>query len=132
MRVQAIKTKKIVAGGGDITQVLDESLPSTIEEKTIVAVTSKIVAICEGRVIAQSKISKEELIKEESEFYLPSSQSRFGHHFTIARNIVVASAGADESNGDGNFVLWPENPQSSANQIRKYLKSKYKKNVGVI
>ena len=46
---------------------------------------------------------------------------------------MIPSAGIDESNGNGYYVLWPKDPQHSVNQIRKYLIKKFKlKNLGVI
>ena len=47
MKVIPVKTQKVVPGiDRDILNVLDQYLPS-LTEGTVVAVTSKIVAICE-------------------------------------------------------------------------------------
>ena len=43
------------------------------------------------------------------------------------------SSGVDESNAKGYFVLWPKDPQKSANAIRQYLAKKHNiENIGVI
>jgi len=132
MVVKAVKTRKVVAGEGDLYALLDEYLPK-IKDRSVVAITSKIVAICEGRVMPRDQITKDELIAAESEFYLPGGIGKMRHHFTITNNIIVASAGVDESNGDGNYVLWPKNPQRAANDIRSYLARRHGlKHVGVI
>jgi len=132
MQVTAYKTHKIVTG--DILfKILDTYLPK-LEEKSIVAVTSKIVAICEGRIIkAEKKEEKDKLAAEEADYYLPREFNQYGFMITINHGIIVASAGIDESNGNGYFVLWPKDPQQSANTIREYLAKKFHlTHIGVI
>lgn len=125
MKVSAYKTKKIQPGDS-LYHILDEYLPQ-LEEKSIVAIASKIVGICEGRVVnLVSEDQKDRLVKEEAEFYLPKECNQYGFMLTINENILVASGGIDESNGNGNLVLWPKNPQKSINGIRKYLTQKHK------
>jgi Uncharacterized conserved protein len=52
---------------------------------------------------------------------------------TIKNGTLAASAGVDESNANGHYILLPENPQNTANQIRQYLKTKFQlNNFGVI
>ncbi len=133
MKVTAYKTKKVIVGD-DLYKILDEYLPKKINDKSVIAVSSKIIAICEDRV---AKIESEEqrdiLAKKEAQAYLPREYNQYGFMITINQNIMVASAGIDASNGNGYYVLWPENPQKSANEIRKYLVKKHKLNkVGVI
>lgn len=133
MIVETVKTDKILPGKQTILEVLDKSLP-VLDESSIVVITSKIIALCENRVIAKADIDKEDLIKKESDYFLPSTLSRYGHHFTIAKNTLAAVAGVDESNSGGDYyVLWPKDSQQSANQIRGYLKKKFSlKNLGAI
>lgn len=132
MIVKAFKTHKISSQESLFT-ILDKYLPE-LQENTVVAVASKIVAICEGRVVkVESKEQKDTLAMEEAEYYLPREFNQYGFMITINNNIMVASAGIDESNGNGNYVLWPKDPQKSVNEIREYLADKFKvKNVGVI
>src|SRR5262249_11461727 len=48
-------------------------------------------------------------------------------------NMLVPTAGIDESNADGNYILWPKNPQKSANAIREYLSNQYQlRDIGVV
>lgn len=133
MRVKAIKTKKIV-GGDNLFEILDTYLPKKLEDKSIIVVSSKIVSICEGRIV--SKINEKQrdgLAQKESELYLPRSANQYGYMITINHGILLGSGGIDQSNGNGYLVLWPKNPQKSANQIREYLIKKYKiSNLGVI
>ena len=97
------------------------------------AVTSKIVSMCEGRVVKKGKTNKNELIEKESDYFIPSEKSAYGITLTIKENLLAPTAGIDESNGDGCLILWPENPQKTANELRKYLRQKFSlKEVGVI
>lgn len=133
MKVKAYKTKKIVSED-KLFDILDKYLPKKINEKSVVAVSSKIVAICEGRIEKiVSDEQKDALAKKEAEFYLPREYNQYGFMITINKGIMVASAGVDASNGNGFFVLWPKNPQKSANLLRNYLMKKYGlKHIGVI
>jgi len=73
------------------------------------------------------------LAAKEAEYYLPREENKYGFLITVKHNLLVASAGIDESNGNGYLVLWPKDPQKSANMIREYLVKKHKvKRVGVI
>ena len=132
MIVNAYKTHKIKPDES-LYKILDQYLPK-LEENSIVAIASKIVGICEGRVIkAASPEQKDELIKQEAQYYLPRESNQYGVMITVNNNIMVASAGIDESNANGHFALWPKDPQKSANAIRDYLVKKRKlNNIGVV
>ncbi len=131
MIVRPIKTRRVEAGSITIFELLDESLPK-LKERSIVAITSKVVAICEGRIVPIGSVDKEKLIIQESEYYLPKEVSRFGHR-TIAHHTLVSGAGIDESNADNQYVLLPSDTQKQANDIRRFLKEKFKlKQIGVI
>lgn len=140
MKVRAIKTHKITSKDDDILKVLDKYI-ERLEENTVVAVTSKIISICENNILKiedsidkqSSSAKKEELIRENSQYYLPRASSKYNISFTITSNILSASAGIDESNGNGFYILWPKNPQESVNKIREYLSGKFSlKNFGVV
>jgi F420-0:gamma-glutamyl ligase len=125
MKVTPIKTEKILPNSISLFEVLDSYAPKP-KEKSVVVIASKIVAICEGRVVKKiSDKQKDNLAKQEADFYLPREFNQYGFMITINRNIMVASGGVDESNGNGNYVLWPEYPQKSANEIREYLTKKF-------
>jgi putative folate metabolism gamma-glutamate ligase len=132
MNIIPIKTPIIVAGDKDIFEVIDEALP-VIEEGSIIAITSKIVSICEGNVIPKDAISKEKLIVKEADLYLPATLSKYGHHFTVTHNTFIPTAGIDESNGEGYYILWPSDVQKTANEIRRHLSAKHGlQNIGVV
>lgn len=132
MQVKAIKTHKITTEDTNLLAVLDKYVEN-LEENSVLAVTSKIIAICEGRVVRVQDITKDELVDQEAEWYLPRSLNKYDFSISIKWNTFTASGGVDESNGNGYFVLWPKNPQESANRIREHIVEKFGlKHIGVI
>jgi len=132
MKVAAIRTHKVTAKDRDLIKILDRYLLA-FSENSILAITSKIVSITEGRLVKMDGVEKDELIKREAQYYLPRNQNPYNVSLTVTRNMLVATAGIDESNGDGYYILWPENPQKTVNEVRSYLKKRFKlKNAGVI
>lgn len=132
MKVRSVKTEKILAGRHGLFKLLDKALPP-LGSGDIVAITSKVVSLCENSVLPIGSINKENLVIQESDLYLPSTLSKYRHHFTITDNTLIPMAGIDESNGDGNYVLWPKDSQKSANGIRAYLSKRTGgKKIGVI
>src|SRR5258706_3704689 len=157
MNVKAIKTHKITTNDKDILAIVDRYLTvipnsvrdlsknkmlkqvqhdigkSILKENSVVVVTSKIIAICEGRVAEDSEGERDRLVEEEAEYYLPRHSNKYDFCISIKHNTFTATAGIDKSNGNGKLVLWPKDPQESVNQIRLFLQRKYKlKNIGVI
>lgn len=130
MLVEAIKTHRIESGE-NLEQIIDKYVPS-IKDDDILVITSKVVSICQGRTIAKNAISKEELIKQEADLVIKSNNT-YGVHLTIKNNILIPSAGIDESNGDDVYILYPENIQAVAENLWDYLCKKHQlKNLGVV
>ena len=124
VKVAAIKTELITAGATELLPLLIRVI-TDVEEGSVIAVTSKIVSICEGSVIPFDRIEKDELVARESDLYLPASLSRYGHHFTITNNTLIPMAGVDESNGGGQYVLWPKDAQATADRVRAWAKQEF-------
>lgn len=101
-----------------------------IPENSVLVVTSKIVALSEGRTVKyKNKSQKVKLIKEESDFSVKTKLT----WLTIKDGMVMASAGIDESNAKGKLILLPKDSFQSAEKIRKDLKKIFKiKNFGVL
>lgn len=131
MNIIAIRTNKVTAQKETIEEFLSRHIKE-IPDKIILAVTSKVISILENNVIPVSSVDKKELIKKEAQFYSPKL-TQYNMVLTINRNMLIPTAGIDESNGNGFYILWPEDPQKSANRIRRYLVKRFKKqNIGVI
>lgn len=130
MLVKAIKTHRIECGE-QLEQIIDKYVPS-LNEGDILVITSKIISICQNRVVSKNSISKEELIKQEADLVIKSNNTH-GVHLTIKNNILIPSAGIDESNGDNVYILYPENTQEVAQRLWDYLRNKYHvKDLGIL
>lgn len=101
-------------------------------ENKILAITSKIVSLAEGRTVSKTKISKEDLIRQEADLYL--GPGNHGIELTITQGLLIPSAGIDESNSaDGDYILFPQDPYASAKKIWESLTQQFQlKNLGII
>lgn len=132
MKIFPIKTHKIRPYRQNLFEILDKYL-ERLSQRSIVVIASKIVSICEGRVVKIEKTDKKELIEQEAEYFLPPEENKYNITLTIKGNLLVPTAGIDESNGAGYYILWPKNPQKTANEVREYLSDRFSiKKVGVI
>lgn len=119
MKVTVYKTDKITSRSHDLFGLLDTALPS-LSDGSIVAIAAKVVSLCEGRVVPLEGAVKDDLICEESQWYLPRA-GKYDVSFTITHDMLIPTAGIDESNSNDNYILWPKDPQASANKIREHL-----------
>jgi dihydrofolate synthase / folylpolyglutamate synthase len=124
MKVTSIRTERIAAGATELLPLLDRVI-ADVDDGSVIAITSKIVSLCEGSVIPLDAIAKEELVVRESDLYLPASLSKYRHHFTITNNTLIPMAGVDESNGDGQYILWPRDAQATASTVRAWARQKF-------
>lgn len=136
MIITPVKTHKVTANDTDLLKIIDQYV-TDISEHSILVITSKIVSICEGRIQkiipATAEQDKEKLVKDESEYFLDKNENQYGFYLTITQNLLIPTAGIDESNGNGYYILWPKNAQMTANKIREHLAQKFGiSKVGVI
>jgi F420-0:gamma-glutamyl ligase len=94
MKVSAFKTDIIIAGRA-LDEVLDRHL-TDVPENSIVAITSKVAGICEGRLVPLGSIEKDELVKRESHYFLNPALSKYNMSFTVTQGTLVPVAGIDE------------------------------------
>lgn len=131
MEVTALQTRILKPPKDDLLEVIDTFLP-TLDERGIIAVSSKAVAIWQGRCVpipsdrGKRRTLKESLVKREAECYL-SKNEVFTHSrlFTVYEGVFGSMAGIDESNGDGFFILPPKNVQDAAKRIMEHLKERF-------
>lgn len=50
------------------------------------------------------------IIEKEVDLFLPKSDSKYDVYLTIKHNLLIPSAGVDESNTNGYYVMWPKDP----------------------
>lgn len=128
MQVRAIKTRVFKEG---------ESLPdfvashvTRIPEGSVLVITSKVVALAEGRTArASTNAKKAALIKSESTSTIKTKWV----WLTIKDGLVMPNAGVDESNANGKIILLPADSFKAATVIRRTLMKRFKlKELGVL
>lgn len=149
MRLYSVKTR-IVNTGDNLVEVILESLKEQnlqLKDNDILALTSKIVAYAEGRVVKLSKIKSSEEAKklaqqfslqpEFAELILREADKIYGGVekavLALKNGILTANAGIDNKNAPvDSVVLWPNNAQKWAKHIREEIGIKTGKHVAVL
>lgn len=123
MKIKTIKTKKFnppKESIEDLFQYLGD-----VKNGQVVAISSKVVAICQGRCLAAEGIDKEKLVRRYSRRILvPWQKNRAQMELTQVDGHLVESAGIDRSNGAGYFILMPKNPYLVARHIWSELRKR--------
>ncbi len=133
MEIKSLKTHKILSKES-ILEIIKHYV-TMMHERSILVITSKILSLCQNRVVNKHQVlDKFELVKEEADLYLEGDYSeRYGICLTIKNGILIPTAGIDESNSNGNYILYPLNLQEEATQIWNFLRIHYQINeVGVL
>ncbi|MBI2475681.1 MAG: coenzyme F420-0:L-glutamate ligase [Candidatus Taylorbacteria bacterium] len=93
-----------------------------LSERSVIVVTSKIVALAERRTaVAENAWTKEKLIRAESDLAIPTKYV----WLTVKDGMIMASAGIDESNANGKLILLPKDSFKTARFLQKKLREKY-------
>lgn len=132
MLTTTIKTHKIKTGE-KLFAILDTYLPK-LTENNIVAISSKVISICENRLVSKSKNkSKKNLICQESDFCFAAPPQQPDFYLTLKNHRLIPNAGIDESNYNNAYILLPKEPQITAKKIWQYLRKRdHIKNLGII
>ena len=120
MRVTAVKTMAVKSGSVTIEEFLDDSI-TALAPGSVVAITSKVVALCQERTVESDEGAMARLVPLECQHYLPAELNEYGVWLTVKAGRLMPNAGIDRSNADGLLVLWPEAPQETADAIRAHL-----------
>ena len=113
---------------------LDKRLPK-LKEGDVLLIASKILAIHQGRCVqiktadeSARYTQKHQLVKKEADHSLPGYMIGDSEIIlTIKDYTLIPSAGIDESNGNGYFILWPKN----VNGLLKQIVKRYQKKFGI-
>jgi putative folate metabolism gamma-glutamate ligase len=131
MHIKPIKTHRVMHG--DSLEALLDQYILNLEEKSILAITSKVLSVIEGRCVKKTDIDKYELIKQEADLLLKTDQNPYNVFLTIKDGLLIPSAGIDESNADNVYVVYPADPWKSAEIIWQHLRTKHNiKKLGVL
>lgn len=96
--------------------IMEQVASELVKDGIIVAVTSKIMSLAEGRLIGHDNIDKKSLVETEADQFL--GEIGHGCFLTIKSGLLIPSAGIDESNSEsGKYILYPKDPFASANQL---------------
>jgi len=131
----------------DLVELIEEKAGAIIRDGDIIAISSKFVAISEGRVVRLNRVrvgaaAKRlagryhldprlcEVVVRESDVILGGIP---GFLLTSKDGLLTPNAGVDKSNiGHGMVVLYPRRPESTARRIREALRFSMGIGVGVV
>lgn len=128
MLITPIKTR-VFKEKENLSSFITEEI-ANVPDNAILVVTSKIVALSEGRTVtAASPAEKERLIRETSKRVWPTKYVTL----TLTKGMLMANAGIDESNAHGKLILLPSDSYATAHQLRTDLCSRYNiTNLGIL
>jgi len=137
-------------GKFDVFQALLEAIEKNhekLQDGDILVISTKYISNSQGRIVdlnnirisnEGTEISRKYQIRPEiAEIILRESEKIFGgiagFVITASENIIAPNAGIDKSNaGKDQIILYPINPFSIAEQIRRKIFLKYAIHIGVI
>lgn len=141
----------LIKEGDELEKIIAKAIEEKgikLEDGDIIVVTEKIVSKAEGRVIELNKIKASKKAQELAEktgkdprlveLMLREFKEviKIGENFIIGETkhgFICANAGIDQSNiEEGKVKLLPENPDKSAERIRKFLEKKFNVRIGLI
>ncbi len=149
MKLYAVKTE-IIKTGDDVVNVILKSLEKQnlqLEDKDILALTSKIIAYAEGRLVKLENVKPSEkalelakhfsLEPEYAELILRESDKIYGGVekavLTLKDGVFTANAGIDNKNApEGYVVFWPHNLKGFVKEIRSKIRHKTGKNIAIL
>ena len=144
-----IKVNLLKPGDDLLTEIVSsmEAQRIRFEDGDILAIGSKVIAITQNRLVYLKSItpSKEASTLAEKyglapsyvEIVLQESKGVYGGVWrallTLKDKLFIANAGVDFKNApEGYVVLWPKNPQETAENIRRSIMERYGKRMGVL
>ncbi len=123
MEIIPIKTRVLNPPQDDLYSVLDTELAGIISDGDVVLISSKVVALNEGRCVSTTEVDKDSCVANEADIVIP--RPYWPSPLTVTSHTFLGAAGVDESNGNGFYVLLPQEPFRSAESIYRHLKDKF-------
>lgn len=103
-----------------------------LRDGTLIAITSKIVSLAEGQLVAPDQMDRKRLIRQEADQIL--GEVSHNHTITLKHGLMIPGAGIDSSNSKNeDYILYPKDPWGSAERIGRFLRGHFGfSNLGVI
>ena len=128
MHVLPVKTHRV--GPDDTLEGFLDHYLDEVKDGDVVALTSKVLSILQGRLVPIDGVSRQDLIIQEADAYLAPTKSVT---LTLKEGVLIPWAGIDESNAFGSYVLYPLDIPQAMERIWMHLKTKHQlKALGVI
>lgn len=87
-----------------------------IPRGSILAITSKICSLAEGRTHTKENTDKHDLARQDAEIVI--GDVGYGSLLTVTRGVMILSAGIDESNSpEGTYILYPKSPPATLKSL---------------
>ncbi|MEM3622358.1 MAG: coenzyme F420-0:L-glutamate ligase [Candidatus Bathyarchaeia archaeon] len=149
MRLYAVKMR-IIGHNDDLTDVIIEDIKKQglkLEDNDILALTSKVIAHVENRLVKLSEVKPSRKAKELAkhfslqptfaELILREADKIYGGVekavLTLKNGILTANAGIDNKNAPIDYaILWPSDPKKWAKRLRDDIKNRTGKRVAVL
>ncbi|MBI2551367.1 coenzyme F420-0:L-glutamate ligase [Candidatus Uhrbacteria bacterium] len=127
MQIQPIRCP-LFKENGSLETYISKIIP-VLRNSDILVITSKIVALSQGRIVENGPGRKSNVIREESEQVIKTKWC----YLTLKDGHWCPNAGVDESNARGKLILWPTDSYLVAAEMRKTLMKKFKlKKLGIL
>ncbi len=127
MHIHPIHTRAFLPPKDDIYTLFEEYC-TPLQSKDIVVISSKIVAIHQGRTVAKDSVQNiADLQKKEAEHIIVSKKQNSPNAvlLSIKYNTFTPMSGIDESNANGYYILLPQEPYKEAYAIQQTLRKMY-------
>ncbi len=105
----------------DFYTELDRVLPPLCETDVVV-ISSKVIAIHEGRCVNKNSSDKEQIVIDEADLII--DRLYWPTPLTITRGAFIGAAGVDESNSGEYLTLLPKDAFTSAQRLHAHLLQK--------
>jgi F420-0:gamma-glutamyl ligase len=127
LKIFAVKTSILYPPRDNIFPLFDSD-GFSLERSDILCIATKCLAIHQGRCVKIGTVDRRRLICDEADRLWEKNCL-----LTVKDGIVIPFSGIDESNGNGYYVLWPQDVTKLLAEIHGYLCEKFTiKNLGII
>lgn len=115
-----IKTCKLYPPKDDILRLFDTQ-GLHLNNGDVLCIATKCLSIAQGRCVHIGTIDRQILIDQESDNKFITQS-----HLTVKDGTIIPYSGIDESNGNGYYILWPQDVVSLLQYLHNILCERFK------